>query len=212
MKIINSLAVVILGLTLSAPVMAGSNANATATTTSTASQGNAQNITTNNEGSDLSDTVPGVIAPSLTTTLSETCMGSTSIGVAGAGFGISFGSTWKDDACVRRLDARELRSFGAGLSPNDAILFHFAAKERMCADSEVRAAFERVYAMTNRRDALCQATADEQAKAEAERAADQVSGVESSNSEVYYVEDQRTAEQVAQAEADAAWQRENNRK
>ena len=200
MKIINTIAAIAIAMLISAPAMAfgDSNASANAETSSSASQGNAQNITTTNKGSDLKDSVPGVIAPFLTTTLSETCMGSTSMGVAGAGFGVSFGSTWKDDACVRRLDSRELRSFGAGLAPNDAILFHFAAKERMCADPKIRAAFERVYAMTDRKDALCQATADEQAKAAAQRAADQAAGIEvEPSATAYYVEDQRTEKQVA---------------
>jgi len=182
---------------ISAPVLAGNNnATATATTSASSQQGNTQGITTTNHGSDLSDAVPAVVAPSLTTTLSETCMGSTSMGVAGAGFGISFGSTWKDEACVRRLDSRELRSFGSGLAPNDAILFHFAAKERMCADKKIRAAFERVYMMTDRKDALCQSTSDEQVKAAHERAAAQAAGLEVSN-DIYYVEDQRSDKQIA---------------
>ena len=141
MKIFTIITALTLAMLLSAPAMAGnSNAEANATTSSSSQQGNSQGITTTNHGSDLSDAVPAVVAPSLTTTLSETCMGSTSMGVAGAGFGVSFGSTWKDEACVRRLDSRELRSFGSGLAPNDAILFHFAAKERMCADPKIRAA------------------------------------------------------------------------
>lgn len=198
MKIINTITAITLAMLISAPAMAfgDTEANANAETSSSASQGNAQAITTTNHGSDLSDAVPAVVAPSLTTTLSETCMGSTSMGVAGAGFGVSFGSTWKDEACVRRLDSRELRSFGSGLAPNDAILFHFAAKERMCADKKIRAAFERVYMMTDRKDALCQSTADEQVKAAHERAAAQAAGREVSN-DIYYVEDQRSSQQIA---------------
>jgi len=211
-KIINTIAALAISMLVSAPAMAfgDSEASANAETSSNAEQGNTQHITTTNHGSDLSDSVPGVIAPSLTTTLSETCMGSTSIGAAGAGFGLSFGSTWKDDACVRRLDARELRSFGAGLAPNDAILFHFAAKERMCADAENRAAFERVYAMTGRRDALCQVTADEQVKREAEREADRTAGMEVSD-DFIYVEDQRTLEQIKADKAEAQWERQNRK-
>jgi len=197
MKIITTITALALAMLISAPVLAGNNnATATATTSASSQQGNTQGITTTNHGSDLSDAVPAVVAPSLTTTLSETCMGSTSMGVAGAGFGISFGSTWKDEACVRRLDSRELRSFGSGLAPNDAILFHFAAKERMCADKKIRAAFERVYMMTDRKDALCQSTSDEQVKAAHERAAAQAAGLEVSN-DIYYVEDQRSDKQIA---------------
>jgi len=210
MKILNTITAVTVAMLISAPAMAfgdnNSNANASANTSSSSQQGNAQAITTTNHGSDLSDAVPAVVAPSLTTTLSETCMGSTSLGAAGAGFGISFGSTWKDEACVRRLDSRELRSFGAGLAPNDAILFHFAAKERMCADPKIRAAFERVYAMTDRKDALCQSTSDEQAKAAAERAAAQAAGLEVSD-DWYYVEDHRTDRQVAMDKREVQQQR-----
>lgn len=197
MKILNTITAITIAMLISAPAMAfgDSEANASAETSSSASQGNAQSINTTNHGSDLGDAVPAVVAPSLTTTLSETCMGSTSMGVAGAGFGVSFGSTWKDDACVRRLDSRELRSFGVGLAPNDAILFHFAAKERMCADPKIRAAFERVYMMTDRRDALCQTTSDGHAKAAAQREADRAAGLEV-NDGIYYVEDQRSKHQV----------------
>ncbi len=197
MKIITTITALALTMLISAPVLAGgnNNASATASTSSSSQQGNAQNIETINHGSDLSDQVPAVVAPSLTTTLSETCMGSTSMGIAGAGFGISFGSTWKDDACIRRLDSRELRSFGSGLAPNDAILFHFAAKERMCADPKIRAAFERVFMMTDRKDALCQATSDDHAVAAAKREADRIAG-KNVNEGVYYVEDQRSKKQV----------------
>ena len=62
--------------------------------------------------SDLSNMVPSVTAPNLATTLTETCMGSSSVGASGAGFGFSFGTTWRDSACVRRLDARQLSAFG----------------------------------------------------------------------------------------------------
>lgn len=47
----------------------------------------------------------------------DTCMGSTSAGAQGIGFGVSLGSTWQDEDCVRRKDARELRNMGhAGAS------------------------------------------------------------------------------------------------
>ena len=77
--------------------------------------------------------VPNVMAPSLTTTLTETCMGSTSFGGSGSGFGFSFGTTWRDSACVRRLDARQLAAFqDMG-----------TAREIMCASSIVREAAKR---------------------------------------------------------------------
>jgi hypothetical protein len=210
MKIITTITAIAVAMFLSAPVMAGSSATANATTSSSSQQGNTQGITTTNYGSDLSDQVPAVVAPSLTTTLSETCMGSTSMGIAGAGFGISFGSTWKDEACVRRLDSRELRSFGAGLAPNDAILFHFAAKERMCADPKIRAAFERVFMMTNRKDALCQSTSDDHVAAQAQRDANKIAGTGNTTG-IYYVEDQRTKKEVAMALKLEREERRNNK-
>ena len=89
--------------------------------------------TSNVRGADLGKMVPNVMAPSLTTTLTETCMGSTSFGGSGSGFGFSFGTTWRDSACVRRLDARQLAAF------NDM----GTAREIMCASSIVREAAQR---------------------------------------------------------------------
>ncbi len=77
--------------------------------------------------------VPNVSAPALTTTLTETCMGSTSAGAGWVGFGFSFGTTWRDSACVRRLDARQLSSLG----------YNLGAKELMCDSDKVRAALKR---------------------------------------------------------------------
>jgi hypothetical protein len=85
-------------------------------------------------GSDLSKSVGFAQAPALTTTLTETCMGSTSVGGGFSGGSFSFGTTWRDSACVRRLDAREIRTYGDVQ----------AAKEIMCDSDQVRAAFLRV--------------------------------------------------------------------
>lgn len=160
-KTISTIAASIIGLALSAPVMAGGSTAVVAGVGAQAgNEGNNQSITTVNEAADLGRSVPTAVAPALTTTLSETCMGSTSVGGSGAGFGFSIGSTWRDEACVRRLDARELRAMGAGAEPRTQALFALAGKERMCADDEVRAAFERVAAATGNDDILCQATAD----------------------------------------------------
>jgi hypothetical protein len=57
-------------------------------------------------------TTPAIAAPSLTTTLSDTCMGSASFGISVTGFGATGGTTMVDQACVRRLDAREFRAMG----------------------------------------------------------------------------------------------------
>lgn len=83
---------------------------------------------------DLSKSVGNSYAPALTTTMSETCMGSTSAGAGGAGFSFSFGTTWRDTACVRRLDAREIASYGD----------RQMAKEIMCDSDLVREAAKRV--------------------------------------------------------------------
>lgn len=91
---------------------------------------------TNSTGgeTDLSKGVGAAVAPSLTTTMTETCMGSTSLGAGFAGGSISFGSTWTDEDCVRRLDSREVRSMGDIQ----------ASKEILCESERVRAAFKRV--------------------------------------------------------------------
>lgn len=94
------------------------------------SAGNSWDNHTVNQASDISNMVPNVSAPNLATTLTETCMGSSSVGASGAGFGFSFGSTWRDSACVRRLDARQLSAFG------DVV----TAREVMCDSELVRAA------------------------------------------------------------------------
>jgi len=55
---------------------------------------------------------PAIAAPSLTSTFSDTCMGSSSFGLSIVGFGATGGTTMVDDACVRRLDSREFRAMG----------------------------------------------------------------------------------------------------
>lgn len=85
-------------------------------------------------------TVPDVVAPGLTTTLSETCMGSSSGGAGWLGFGFSFGTTWRDSACVRRLDSRQILAFGVATKDYTHVV---AAKELMCDSKKVRAAYER---------------------------------------------------------------------
>ena len=156
---------IIAACVFSMPVLAqqGSNADANSQSGAAASnQGNEQRITIEgSSGSKIPRQAPSVVAPALTTTLSETCMGSTSVGASAAGFGLSFGSTWRDEACIRRLDARELRSFGAGLPARDAYMFHIAATERMCEDPKVRAAFERTAKRLGSAAALCQTTSDQ---------------------------------------------------
>lgn len=106
-------------------------------TNGTATSGNAQNITFNNVAPNKQklETVPQVYAPALTTTLTETCMGSTSGGVSVMGFGGTLGTTWNDSQCVRRLNARELAQT---LGDREA------ARALMCQDKDVAAAYAAV--------------------------------------------------------------------
>lgn len=69
-------------------------------------------VTISSQGSDLGKSIPTAIAPALTTTLSETCLGSATGSMALSGFGGTFGKTYRDDDCIARLHARELRSMG----------------------------------------------------------------------------------------------------
>lgn len=69
-----------------------------------------QNFTT--QAPDLGRTVPSVIPPSLTSSIAEVCMGSTSAGVTVVGVGASLGTTWVNEACERRMDARQVALIG----------------------------------------------------------------------------------------------------
>ena len=98
-----------------------------------ASLGNYTSIESNAPPPSIPDRVPDVIPPALTTTLSETCMGSSSAGGSGVGFGISLGTTWTDENCVRRLNARQMAALGD----------QNAAKELLCDDPKMAAAYAR---------------------------------------------------------------------
>jgi hypothetical protein len=60
----------------------------------------------------------------------DTCMGSSTIGGQGVGFGISIGTTWTDENCQRLKNARELSSLG----------FNKAAVALVCLDDDVQTA------------------------------------------------------------------------
>lgn len=64
-------------------------------------------------------------------TSSEACMGSSSIGGQGVGFGLSFGTTWENEDCKLRKGAGLLYATGNVK----------AAKEMLCANETYRAAF-----------------------------------------------------------------------
>lgn len=102
-----------------------------------AQQGNSQavNNISNTPADQAIRTAPSVAAPALTTTLTETCMGSASGGVSTMGFGLTLGKTYIDNACVRRLNAREIAQT---LGDKDV------AKEIMCADATINAAYASV--------------------------------------------------------------------
>jgi hypothetical protein len=141
MKTILKQIALISALTLTAPMAFAQEASAqqqqqAESASDSLAIGNTAPINSGNtsRGSDLSNAVGMAVAPALTTTLTETCMGSTSVGAGFSGGSFSFGTTWRDSACVRRLDAREIKSFG------DAQ----AAKEIMCDSDQVRDAFRRV--------------------------------------------------------------------
>jgi hypothetical protein len=102
--------------------------------------GNAQDITFNSPATPTHTTTdvrsaPTVYAPPLTTTLTDTCMGSSSMSGSGMGWGLSIGSTWEDRNCNRRLYAREVASLTGDRE---------AARAILCQDADVRKAFEDV--------------------------------------------------------------------
>lgn len=85
-------------------------------------------------GPDPSRAVGMAVAPGLSSSFNDVCLGSTSMGAGFSGGSIALGTTWEDPDCIRRLNAREIRNMG------DAQV----AKEIMCGNDDVRAAFKRV--------------------------------------------------------------------
>lgn len=123
-----------------------SGVNATSTTgASTASatqdasnQGNSQSIHFNDAAPLKTQrlvTAPSIGSPGLTTTLSETCMGSVSAGITIMGGGAMGGKTYTDQECVIRLDAREVAQT---LGDKEA------ARAIMCQKERVRLAYDQV--------------------------------------------------------------------
>jgi hypothetical protein len=58
----------------------------------------------------------------------DTCMGSSSVGGQGVGFGLSIGTTWTDDNCRHLKNSRQLVALG----------YHRAATALMCVDEDVK--------------------------------------------------------------------------
>jgi hypothetical protein len=88
---------------------------------------------------------PPVSAPALTTSFSDTCMGSTSVGASGMGGGLTIGTTWTDEDCQNRLNARMLQQLGQPL----------AAKEVLCNNKSVYEAYERLARATGNPSIAC---------------------------------------------------------
>lgn len=63
----------------------------------------------------------------------DTCMGSRTLGVQAIGFGVSFGTTWRDRQCRRVKNARQLFALG----------YPAAAIQLLCQDRQVRKAMVR---------------------------------------------------------------------
>lgn len=84
------------------------------------------NVAITNPRQPVSSAVAAALAAS-----DEACMGSSTIGGQGVGFGLSFGTTWTDDACQARKDAASLALLG----------YADAARARLCQTEGNREAF-----------------------------------------------------------------------
>lgn len=102
--------------------------------------------------------VPSVNGPPLTTS-NDTCMGSSSGSINGAGFGIGLGSTWTDRNCVLLKNARELWNMG----------MKAAAMALMCNDANNRVALEITGFACPQTVAARQAEAEAQKQAQVQR-------------------------------------------
>ena len=78
------------------------------------------------EASDISDSVPAVFVPALTTS-NNTCANSFSGGGSGAGFGFSIGKTYVSEPCNIRFNANQMNALG----------YKHLAVELMCSMSSV---------------------------------------------------------------------------
>jgi len=114
--------VLALALVATSPAFAGGGSNVETNVGNTAAAGalsaNQQNITFNSPGLPKTTTQkfrnnPDVSVPGLTTTLTGTCMGSSSVGAGGLGAGVAIGTTWRDESCVHRLNSERMEALGA---------------------------------------------------------------------------------------------------
>lgn len=103
-------AVIVAALLASAPAFAQ-----TSTNNVNSNSGADANSYSNNSYSSYSKSpkqAPTAIAPGLAAAGIETCLGSTSGGISGPGWGVSFGTTKEDPGCDIRLTSRQLYSMG----------------------------------------------------------------------------------------------------
>lgn len=114
--------------------ISGSESNALSGTVASGNSSQGQSISINSTvPSNTTATiknVPNVYAPGLAAAGSEVCLGSMSVGGAGAGFGFTIGGTMSDRECTLRLNAKTLAILG----------YTEAARETMCLDDNVRRA------------------------------------------------------------------------
>lgn len=112
---------------MSFTVFAQTNSNTTTTAQTQASAAGGQVVFAPNSTVTERYNAATAVAPQLVAGI-DTCMGSSSIGGQGMSFGLSIGSTWKDEDCRRIKDARELWNMG-----NRA-----AAMALLCTDDDTR--------------------------------------------------------------------------
>jgi hypothetical protein len=117
---------------------AQSNSNATGgqggqggSSTSQGGTSTASNASTNTTSFNEVRQTAGAWAAALAVS-NGTCMGSTSGGAQGPGFGLSVGTTWNDEGCNRRYNAQQLAALGQ----------RSAALALMCQDANVARAME----------------------------------------------------------------------
>jgi len=124
------------GATTIAPVAAGGSVTASGNSANfNTLQGGSQTASTGNQSVSVAAQARNPVGTAWAAPLvaaDDTCMGSSSAGGQGVGLGLSFGTTWKDEDCVRRKDARELHNMG--LRP--------AAVALMCDSRAVRRAMQ----------------------------------------------------------------------
>lgn len=91
------------------------------------SGGNTQNVSVTNQGDDFP--ASSAIAPGL---VANGCMGSSALAGQGMSFGLSLGTTWTDEDCLRIRKAMDMQRAG----------FKKAALAIRCTDPDVRAAMQ----------------------------------------------------------------------